>query len=629
MTGASGSSDAIDTWVRSKQHQVGLRELLRVLWRTTQLLRSASGGRFYVVTGLQLLGAAMVGAQLWVVKHAIESLLAVEARAELTAPAVTALIGVAVTAAVVTLTGSVGEQYQRLVAEDVQKATWDRVLDVALAVDLEVYEKPDFFDHLSRIQTSAIQRPLDIARGLVAVVGGAAGVVVLVAVLLPIHPLLPPVLALSGVPLWAVTRMLAGREVEFVRSQARHYRDRNYLRGAMLDREQAKEVRACGLQQALRSKYDAHYEQYRSALAGLVGARVRLVALTAFLSAIVLLAGLSLLLWLLASGRVSFAAAAVAALTMKLLTSRLDQVVRGVGALTESTLFMADLDRFSDWLTVVAGRQESEATAPGPFTGIRLEGVGFAYPGAARAALGSVDVEVRAGEVVALVGENGSGKTTLAKIAAGLYQPTSGKVLWNGLATDSLDRQALRDETAVIFQDFARWQLSAADNVRFGRPGRADDDERVRAAAARAGVAEAIEHLPSGWASVLSRGQAAGSDLSLGQWQRIALARALYRGSPFVVLDEPTSALDPRAEADLLSSLRGLFEGRGVLIISHRFSSVRHADRIYVLEAGRIVESGSHAELVAREGLYADLFTLQARAYLDPASATELVVDGV
>ncbi|HET6638221.1 MAG TPA: ABC transporter ATP-binding protein, partial [Gemmatimonadota bacterium] len=219
-------------------------------------------------------------------------------------------------------------------------------------------------------------------------------------------------------------------------------------------------------------------------------------------------------------------------------------------------------------------------------------------------------------EVVALVGENGSGKTTLVKLICQLYRPQSGRVLWNGLDASELDPAVLRSDVTVLFQDFLHYHLTAAENIEMGRVDRPHGSEEILEAARHASAHEFIARLPEGYDTRLGRQFYGGHELSVGQWQRLALARAFFRGGSFLVLDEPTAALDPRAESELFSQMRALSEGRSVLLVSHRFSSVRTANRIYVLHAGRVVESGSHAELMDVGGMYAELFTLQAAAYL-------------
>jgi ATP-binding cassette subfamily B protein len=222
---------------------------------------------------------------------------------------------------------------------------------------------------------------------------------------------------------------------------------------------------------------------------------------------------------------------------------------------------------------------------------------------------------IEPGEVVALVGPNGSGKTTLAKLLAGLYLPQAGRVLWNGVDTADSDRDQLGRQAAVVFQDFMRYALPAYDNIALGRTERYGDAAAVELAAHRAGLDQAIGGLPHGYSTTLGPQFEDGVDLSLGQWQRVALARVYFRNAQFVILDEPTAALDAHAEEELFDRIRDLLAGRSVLLISHRFSTVRHADRIYVLDQGSIIETGAHDGLMADDGLYAELFRTQAAAY--------------
>jgi len=243
--------------------------------------------------------------------------------------------------------------------------------------------------------------------------------------------------------------------------------------------------------------------------------------------------------------------------------------------------------------------------------------VWFAYPGSDVPALCGVSLTMEPGEVVALVGANGSGKTTLAKLLGGLYVPGRGRVLLHDTDTDTAGpgRAALRADVAVLFQDFLRYALPARDSVALGRHERYEDEAAILAAARAAGAHDDLAALPRGYETQLGPAFLGGIDLSIGQWQKIALARAFFRDASFVILDEPTAALDPRAEHDLFTRTRELFAGRSVLLISHRFSTVRDADRIYVLDAGAVVEHGPHDALVAQGGTYAELFGLQAAAY--------------
>jgi ATP-binding cassette subfamily B protein len=253
---------------------------------------------------------------------------------------------------------------------------------------------------------------------------------------------------------------------------------------------------------------------------------------------------------------------------------------------------------------------------PDPKDGVRFENVSFSYPDAAEPALDDVSLHLLPGESLALVGENGSGKTTLIKLLTRLYPPTSGRILLDGLDLHDWDESALRQRIGVIFQDFARYQMLVGENVGAGDDQYFEDEARWREAADKGQAAEFIKTLPQGYHTQLGKWFRDGRELSGGQWQKIALARAFMRTrADVLVLDEPTAAMDAQAEADVFEHFRKLALGRITILISHRFSTVRMADQIAVLEHGRIVERGSHEQLMALNGRYAHLFTLQAKAY--------------
>jgi ATP-binding cassette subfamily B protein len=266
--------------------------------------------------------------------------------------------------------------------------------------------------------------------------------------------------------------------------------------------------------------------------------------------------------------------------------------------------------------TAVINNVKPDRPKADPLRCLRADAVDFRYPAAKTNALSGIDLNLEAGEMIAIVGANGSGKTTLAKLLCGLYEPTAGSITWNDRPIGELD---LLGQVGAIFQTFNRYWFSAAENIAVGAiaAGETPRTDAVHQAAHDAGAHDMITELPLGYDTRLTVELDGGADLSLGQWQRIAIARVLYRDPSLVVLDEPTASLDAHAEADLFTTLERLREGRTFIVISHRFSTVSTADRILVLDNGRVIEQGTHAELMALNGHYADMYTTQASSYLD------------
>ncbi|QNG38285.1 ABC transporter ATP-binding protein [Geodermatophilaceae bacterium NBWT11] len=559
-----------------------------------------------LVAGGLALGGALCGLGLVAASHlALRTVLDTGDGSGLVLPLLLIAVLTAASGSIGVLTGL----HQRVLGERVAQAVWRSLLASCASVDLVTYESTGFLDRLERVRGNAVSRPAGVVTAVFGLAGGLLGVLVLGGALLTVAPVLVPVLAVGAVPAVLLSRRASRAEFALARRSTASMQRRGYLKSLLSHRVTAAELRAFDAAPGLLARHDAEDAAHLGRLQAHVGGRRRTALAGLVTAAVALGAAMVVVVWLATSGRIGLPGAGAAAVAARLLGGQLARVFRSLGSLVEAGPFLADLDAF---LADFPARDTSGVRQT-LHTGLAVRSVSFTYPGQTRPALDDVSLDVLPGRVVALVGENGSGKTTLAKVLAGLYAPASGAVCWDGRA---LGRDDLRASTSVLFQDFLRYQMSVTDNVAVsGGPGRTTDPDRVAAVLDRVGVGDAVRRLPHGQDTVLGVELGEGGDLSGGQWQRVALARALYRDSDLVVLDEPSAALDPRAEHELFRDVRAVLDGRAAVLVSHRWSSVRLADVIHVLHEGRVVEHGSHEELVAAGGRYAELYALQADAF--------------
>ncbi len=499
----------------------------------------------------------------------------------------------------------------------VDRTVQRRLYEATTAVRLDAFDEDAFADDMERAG-----RGMDSVIGLVnatmALAAGAIGVLSVAVALVVVHPLLLGAMLLATLPnAWAALR--AGH-LEYQTYVAGSVRRRRLwiLNRLMADRLTAAELRAYGLRGFLLGQFDTVMETETRIQLDLARRVTTTNALGAVTGGLASGAVYVLLGWLLLSGSIPLAAAATAVIALQAARHSLNTVTYQVDTLYTEGRHFDDYTGFMERARghLPAGDGQGEA---GPLRELRVEAVRLSYPDRDRPALDEVSLTVRAGQTVAFVGENGSGKTTLAAVLAALRTPSSGGVSWNGTPLPELDAGRLRARIAVVSQDYWKWPFSAGVNIRLGDPDSPADQERVEAAARRAVAHDMIMQLPFGYDTLLDRTFADGQDLSGGQWQRISAARGFLRDADLLIMDEPSSALDPRAEDALFQAIRDRQGTLTTILITHRLANVRHADMIYVLHEGRLVQSGRHAELMAAGGRYAELFTLQAQGYLDPA----------
>jgi ATP-binding cassette subfamily B protein len=580
-------------------------QAFRFVWR-------AGPGEFSLIIGLEVVAAAAVAAQLLLARDLFDALLGGgrhRVALDVVAPQ---LVSLAVATVVAAFASTALAERRAVLTELVDRHVHSRLIDVASRAALSAFDEPGFYDRLERAKTHAAEHTYQLASGVVATGSGITGLAALIAVLVTLGlPFLPLVL-LAYVPLWYASSRNGRAAYEFTFWATTADRQRKYLQSALTSKAEAKEIRLFGLSEPFRDRYDRIYDRRISEFRRVVARRLRRSLLATVVSTAVIMGAAALLIQLAADGDISTADAAVAVVAIVQLGSRLRTVNSGAVSLTEASLFLSE---FVDLLGSQASDRPRERPPSSAFTGVSAQDLSFAYPETGHMALRGVTVTVRPGEMVALVGRNGSGKSTLAKLLCGLYAPTSGRIVWGGGDVAGAGSDGDRPSIAAVFQDYVCYQLAARDNVGVGDVERTTDLQAIRSAANDAGIDDVLAGLPSAYETVLSRAFEGGAELSIGQWQRVALARAFFRDAPFVILDEPAAALDAEAEHDLFAHVRRLHHDKAALVISHRMSTVRDADRIYVLDEGSVVESGTHDELLRAEGLYAELFNLQASAY--------------
>jgi ATP-binding cassette subfamily B protein len=495
----------------------------------------------------------------------------------------------------------------------------DRVHDVLQAqsvrVDLEYYESSEYHDTLHRAQEEAPYRPARIVAEVARVGQSALSLIAVTGLLFTFHWGLAAALFTAAIPGVFIRIRYSNRLYRWARSRTSAQRKARYLNRLLTGGDFAKEVRLFGLGETLRTWYSDLRTTVRTERLALITRRSLLelvaqaVALGAVFGSFAFVARGAL------AGDITIGDLVMYFAAFQRAQDFFASMLGGLAGLYENNLFLSDLETFLGLQPRV-----TEPAEPKPFPrpihrGIVFDDVSFRYPGAAAAVLESIDLEIRPGEHVALVGENGSGKTTLVKLLCRLYDPTAGAIRVDGIDYRDIAALDLRREIGIVFQDYARYHLAARENIRFGNVDIAADDPRIVAAAERTGADTVIRGLVSGYDTVLGRQFEDGAELSIGEWQKVAIARAFLREGQIIVLDEPTASLDARAEAEVFERFHELSHGRTAILISHRLSTVRMVDRIFVLADGRIAETGTHDELIRRRGRYAQLFELQARNY--------------
>jgi ATP-binding cassette, subfamily B, bacterial len=593
-------------------HAITLRAMAR---RLPQLVRRALGMAWHVdrdaVIALlvcQVLSGVLEALGLLAVTGTITAVIAsghINARLQQAAPS---LILLASAAGVRAVLGIAVTGLSTRMAPRISREAELRLLDAATHAELTAYDHPGYND-----RWDAADRGVEVSQDMLNqsqnILAAAASLIAAAAVLTSVHPVLLPLLVLAALP--QAIAGVRGARLNYLASldTMKDRRLLGVLRWNLVDKQHADQIRSGTMADFLLGKYraagarvDAATDRatWRAAKMSLVGSLAGGLAAGAVWAA---------LLVLISTGRISVASAGTATFALRSVASGLHGII-GYGAIIFRTGMY--LDDWSDFLDEAGGHRIARGdTVPTGPADVRAEHLTYTYPHADQPALHDVNLDVRRGEVLALVGENGSGKTTLSKLLSALYLPDSGSITWDGADTRTLDAHSAWARVAVVPQDYAKWPLTARENITLGQPRAEHADAAVHLAAHASGADDVVTALRSGLDTLLAREWWGGQELSGGQWQRIALARAFHRDAGLLVLDEPTAALDPRAEHRIFTGLRELAADRAVVLVTHRLTNVTVADKIAVLDQGRVVQYGTFAQLRDAPGLFHDLWILQ------------------
>ncbi len=588
-----------------------MRTLLRFLWWMIQTDPRHS----ILLLVLQFATGLMPAASVWIVRALFDRSLEVyEGRL----PVADMLVWVALWAVLTLADMGIRIWTRTLLRERLKQEMEDRLLAQlqrkASVLRLETFERADFHDVLRRAQEAASPGFfLNLIGEINTIITGTLTAVSVALVVGLWNPLLLIAIALVSVPP-PLVQMFQGKTTFLLkREQTQRQRLRAYLERILTDRTAAKEVRVFNLGSTLLGWWEHLYWQVADRLFQQKRSQASVNALLAAFSLAGLAAGIGWSAWAVANGGLSPGQFAAMMVALQEVRTHVDRVFFRVGYLANYLLYIADLFTYLD-----LGPEE-------PKDGVRIDGVGevpiaatglsFRYPQAEYPAIDDISFTIQPGERVALVGANGSGKTTLVKALLGLFHPTQGKVLYGDVDLNRMDRNGLWDQSAAVFQDYTRFAFSLGENIGLGRTERMGDQAAVERAAHQGGAAPIAEQLPERYHTLLTKEFAGGTELSGGEWQRVAISRGFMRNASLIVLDEPTASLDPQAEADVFRRFLAMSGERTTIVVSHRLGSARLCDRILVLKEGRLLENGTHGELLSQEGEYARLWALQAQWY--------------
>lgn len=600
-----------EKWRRLRQSFTHTPQAVRFVWRTNR----------WATVGLALLtlgGALLPATQAWVGKLIVDGVVASIQSAQ-DAEQVRKVFIYLLLELVLFLLSAAFNHGRRLIQQLIQLQLANRIrgeiIGKALTLDLAYFEDSDFYDRLQNARREGGYKPVELINDTFLIVQNMITLISFALLMLRFSPWLVIILLVTSIPAFIAETRYSERGFRLLTRRAPETRQVNYLSRLLTEDTAAKEIKLFNLGGTLLKRYTTLFDKFfeedkslalRRATAGF---SLGLVATLGFYGSY------AWIVWHTVQGKISLGDMTLYLAIFRQGQSTFQSILSAIGNIYENNLFMANFFEFlclQPRMTFAGQRRRLQVPLRG---GIEFRELGFRYPASDEWALRGVNLIIRPGEKIALVGHNGAGKTTLIKLLSRLYDPTEGSILIDGIDIRDLDPLELQQRIGVIFQDFVRYHLPVRENIGFGQIDAMGDVERIAAAARKSGAQAVVEELPQGYETMLGRWFQDGHELSLGQWQKIALARAFMRDAEILVLDEPTASVDARTEYEIFQNFKTLTEGKMAILISHRFSTVRMADRIAVIQEGRIAELGTHEELLRRGGIYAELFGMQAEGY--------------
>jgi ATP-binding cassette subfamily B protein len=589
----------------------------RLVWRADR--RTTLG-----MAGLTAVSASLPALQAWVAKLIVDAVLGATREGLAPAAGVRRVLPYLAAEFALLLASALASQLRRLAEEILDHRLGHsintQIIEKALALPLPFFEDPDFYDRMQNARRQSEYRAMQVVGGGFLLAQSVATLLSFLAILLAFQPIVALVLFGATLPSFIVQSKYSRLNFRLQTWRAPETRRMSYLEHLLTVDGSAKEVKLFDLGPTLLARYDAIFRKTFDEDRALAWRRSRAAFAWGTLSTLTYYGAYAWIVGLTVAGRITLGDMTLYMAIFRQSQAAFEGLFANLARLFENGLFLENLFSFLALRTDGGQPPASVAAEPAAPAGpgvIELRGVSFRYPGKADGAwvLRGIDLRIAGGEKLAIVGENGAGKTTLVKLLTRLYEPTEGRILLDGRDLRDYPPEELHRRIGVIFQDFVRYQLTLRENVGFGSVAHAEDAERVGRAAARGGADEVARGLAAGLETTLGQWFKGGQELSGGQWQKVALSRAFMRDGEVLILDEPTAALDAAREYEIFQRFRELTAGKTAILISHRFSTVRMADRIAVLAGGRIAELGGHAELVARGGRYARLFEMQAEGY--------------